>query len=276
MEYTKVSPDAFQKLQMNAGIIVDAFNPATGVAGNIISATTGGLRFSSNPSYEDFGADVDNVPANTMQLKRCTGYDPVISGTALELTAALVKKLVGGGVIDSNNATHIIPDHELVEDDFKDIWFIGDYSDKNKGTGTAGFVAIHIMNALNTAGFQLQTTKNGKGQSAFEFHGHYDLEDIDTVPFEIYIKAGSGSATPSITLNAHAVTLDVNGTESLRATTVPAGQTVTWTSSSTTYAEVSGGEVTGKAAGSAIITASITVDGVSYTDTCTVVVEAAG
>ena len=47
------------------------------------------------------------------------------------------------------------------------------------------------MKALNTAGVQLQTTKNGKGQFAFEFHGHYDIDDIDTVPFEVYVKAGT-------------------------------------------------------------------------------------
>ena len=67
---------------------------------------------------------------------------------------------------------------------------MGDYSDIVTGDN-AGYVAIHIMNALNTAGFQIQTTKNNKGQFAFEFHGHYDLTDIDTVPFEIYVKAGN-------------------------------------------------------------------------------------
>ena len=278
MLYTRVEADAFQKLQMNAGIIAKHFNPATGVVGDIIAATTGGLRFATNPSFTDFGEDVDNVPANTMQLKRLTSYDPVISGTALTVTAAIAKLFVGGADIDGSNASHVIPRHELTEADFEDIWIVGDYSDKNSGEGTAGYVAIHIMNALNTAGFQLQTSKNNKGQFAFEFHGHYDIEDLtagfDNAPFEIYVKAGSGSTTtPSVSLNAHAVTLAVNGKEQLRAVTIPSGETVTWASSSTTYAEVSNGEVTGKAAGSAIITASITVDGVTYTDTCTVVVE---
>jgi uncharacterized protein YjdB len=60
----------------------------------------------------------------------------------------------------------------------------------------------------------------------------------------------------------------------LTATTVPAGETITWTSSDSTIASVDGGVVTGEGEGSAIITASITVDGVSYTDTCTVVVTA--
>lgn len=191
MQWTQVASDAFEKLQLNAGILVDSFVPSTGVIGNILGATTGGLTFASNPAYEDFGEDVDNVPSNTMQLKRCTGYDPVISGTFLTVTAALAKQLVGAGAVDSVDTTKVTPSHDLTEDDFSDVWIVGDYSDKNTGAANAGFVAIHLMNALNTTGFQLKTTKNSKGQFAFEFHGHYDLEDIDTVPFEVYIKAGT-------------------------------------------------------------------------------------
>lgn len=270
MEYTKVAADAFQKLQMNAGVLVDSFNPATGVIGNILGATTGGLQFASNPTYEDFGEDVDNVPANTWQLKRITSYDPSISGTFLTITSSLVKWLNGAADVSS---TKITPRSNLTSEDFIDAWVVGDYSDNNEGASTAGYVAIHLMKALNTAGFQMQTTKNGKGQFAFEFHGHYDIEAIDTVPFEIYVKAGESGGTPSISLNAHAITLGVNEKQMLTATVIPAGKTVTWSSASTTYATVSNGEVTGKAAGSTIITASITVDGVAYTDTCTVVVE---
>jgi len=88
------------------------------------------------------------------------------------------------------SSSKITPRDHLTEDDFNDVWMIGDYSDKNTGT-TAGFVAIHLKNALNTAGFQLTTSKNAKGQFAFEFHGHYDIEDIEDVPFEIYVKAGT-------------------------------------------------------------------------------------
>lgn len=199
MEFTQVKSDAFQTLQMNAGIICDEFTPATGVIGNILGATTGGFSFNSNPKFVDIGEDVDNAPPNTWQLKRVTSYDPAISGTFISIDSALAKDLNGAGAYgtasSSTDETHIIPSHDLVEADFQDFWVIGDYSDKNvSGTGkTAGYVAIHLMNALNTGGFQWQTTKDGKGQFAFDFHGHYDLEDIDTVPFEIYVKAGTAS-----------------------------------------------------------------------------------
>lgn len=187
-QYTKVKATTMDEIQMDAGIMVDSFVPDTGVIGNVLAATTGGFSFATNPEFEDFGEDIDNMPPNTWQMKRIKSYDPAASGNFVAITAALAKRLNGGADLDGNKIT---PRQKLLEADFQDVWIIGDYSSKNEGATTAGFVAIHIMHALNTGGFQWTSTKDGKGQFAFDFHGHYDLEDIDTVPFEIYVKAGT-------------------------------------------------------------------------------------
>ena len=274
MKYTKVPTNAFKQLQMNAGIIVDAFNPATGVIGNILGATSGGIKFNANPTFNNLGTDIDNCPDNAMELERISYYDPTLSGTFLSVTPAVIANMIGAGDVDQQDETHVIPRSVLLTRDFKDLWFIGDYSDANTGDD-AGFLAIHIMNALNKSGFQITTGKNAKGQFAIEYHGYYSMEDIDTVPFEIFCKAGSAVTYPSVYLNNHAVNVAVGSTVTLTAATTPAAQTVTWTSGTTAKATVNNGVVTGVSAGSSIITASITVDGVTYTDTCTVVVSAA-
>lgn len=195
MKFTKLPPDTFQKLVLNAGILVDAFTPSTGVIGNLMGATTGGITFKSNPTYTDFGEDVDNCPNNTMELKRIDQFDPAMSGTFLTLTAAVVKDLIGSADIAVGDNTHVVPRDHLIEDDFKEVWWIGDYSDVNDDGGTgstksAGFLAIHLMNSLNTGGFQITSAKKAKGQMAFDFHGHYSLKNIEEVPFEVYCKAG--------------------------------------------------------------------------------------
>lgn len=195
MKFTKLPPDTFQKLVLNAGILVDAFTPATGIIGNLMGATTGGITFKSNPTYTDFGEDVDNCPNNTMELKRIDQFDPAMSGTFLTLTAAVVKDLIGAADIAVRDTTHVIPRDHLIEDDFKEVWWIGDYSDINNdgstgSTKSAGFLAIHLMNSLNTGGFQITSANKAKGQMAFDFHGHYSLENIEEVPFEVYCKAG--------------------------------------------------------------------------------------
>lgn len=190
LKFTKMPEDAFEKLQLNAGILVDTFTPGTGEIGNIIGATTGGVQFATNPTYSDFGEDVDNCPANMKELKHLDSMDPTMSGTFLTCTTAIVKDLVAAADVDATDTTKVIPRSEIKQADFKEVWWIGDYSDVNTGNN-AGFIAIHLMNALNQAGFSIQSGKNAKGQMSFEYHGHYSMDAQETVPFEIYVKAGT-------------------------------------------------------------------------------------
>lgn len=190
LKYTKIPNDTFQKLQLNAGILVDSFVPSTGTIGNLMGATSGGINFSSNPTFEDFGGDVDNCPPNMLELKRIISYDPQMSGTFLTCTTSVVKSLIGAADIDVIDTTKVVPRQELLTTDFDEVWWIGDYSDKNTGS-TAGFLAIRLMNALNNSGFQIKSGKNAKGQMSFEYHGHYSMSSQDVVPFEIYCKAGT-------------------------------------------------------------------------------------
>lgn len=273
MKYTQIPATTFQNIQLNAGILVDEFNPATGTIGRLLGATTGGVQFQDNVSYTDFGDDIDNCPKNMKELKKLESHEVTMSGTFVTLSAETAKMLVAVGDVDQADATHIIPRNDLLDRDFVQVWWIGDYSDVNTGDN-AGFVAIKLFNALNTGGFQIQSGDKAKGQFAFTFMGHYSMNAQDTVPYEVYVKQGGEETLGSILLNHHAISLVEEGTTTLTAETIPAGETVTWTSSDDTVASVSSGVVTAEAEGNAIITASITVDGVTYTDTCTVVVTA--
>lgn len=94
-------------------------------------------------------------------------------------------------------------------------------------------------------------------------------------PNSLFIATATDSlATPSITTKPSSTTVAVGGTRKITAVTVPADATITWASSNTSKATVSDGTVTGVATGSANITASITVDGTTYTDTTAVTVTA--
>lgn len=275
MKYTQIPSTAFQNIQLNAGIVVDSFNPETGVIGNIFGATTGGVNFKDDVEYSDFGEDIDNCPKNTKELKHLDSHSVSMSGTFVTLDANTGKVLVASADVDEIDPSHIIPRNDIEQTDFIDLWWVGDYSDKNTGD-SAGFCAIHLMNALNTGGFQIQSTDKAKGQFAFEFTGHYSIENQDTVPYEIYIREGDTEIVPAVLINKHVITVYVDDTVKLTARTLPSGETVTWSSDDTTTATVtSGGIVEGKVAGDTIITATITVDGVDYSDTCTVIVETA-
>ena len=195
MKFTKIPSDAFQKLQINAGILTTDFTSATGTIGEAgqIGATTGGVNFTATPTYSDFGEDIDNCPKNMKELKKLDSWEVKMAGTFVNADTAIAKRLCGAADIGTTDTTKVTPRNDLKDADFDDIWLVGDYSDKN-GETNGGFIAIKLINALSTGGFQLKTADKSKGQFAFEFTGHYSMSAQDIVPFEIYIKAGTAEA----------------------------------------------------------------------------------
>lgn len=79
-------------------------------------------------------------------------------------------------------------------------------------------------------------------------------------------------ATPAgtVTLNKTTASVAAGSTTSITATTVPSGGTVKWSSSDTDIATVTGGTVTGVAAGSCTITARVPATGAEATCALTV------
>ena len=98
--------------------------------------------------------------------------------------------MLGAADIDGTDTTKVTPRIDLDQSDFEDVWFVGDYSDKN-GANNGGFVAIHLLNALSTGGFSMQTADKEKGQFEVEFTGHVSIDAQDVVPMEFYVKAGT-------------------------------------------------------------------------------------
>ena len=189
-KFTRIPEDTFNNLQTDAGVLLKTFdptNPAEPADEDIITATTGGINAVCQPTYSDFGEDVDNVPNNMKELKHLDGWNCTISTTALGTSAELIKLQLGAADIDGT--TKIVPRADLKQSDFEDaIWWVGDKAD-------GGLLAIKLMNVLSTGGFSLQTTKNGKGQLTLELTGHVSIDDQTTVPMEFYSMEGAGGAT---------------------------------------------------------------------------------
>lgn len=198
-KFTQIPTDTFKKLQLNAGILTTEFDPATGelTASNIIGATSGGVSFEATPSFSDFGEDIDNCPKNTKELKRLDSWEAKMSGSFVTMDTNAAVSVIGTAAIASDNQSKVVPRNSVDAKDFKDIWWVGDYSDVNEdgsSAGKAGFIAIKLINALSTGGFKIQSGDKAKGAFEFEYTGHYSIANTDVVPFELYIKAGSADA----------------------------------------------------------------------------------
>ena len=197
MKYTKIPETTFQNIQLNAGVLLSAFNPESATVANesIIGATTGGVNFTATPTFSDYGEDIDNCPKNMMELKKLDSWEISMGGTYVTVDGNAVKSLVGAADVSGNKIT---PRNDVLLSDFTDVWWVGDYSDKN-GETNGGFVAIHMMNALSTGGFAIQSSDNGKGNFAFTYTAHYSMDAQDTVPFEVYVKAGTAEGATGAT-----------------------------------------------------------------------------
>lgn len=189
-KFTVIPENTFSELQLNAGVLLNKFTPATATAPadeDIICATTGGINVSCIPTFSDLGEDVDNCPKNTKELKHLDGWDCKISTTALGTSPANIKLSLGCADVDGSDTTKIVPRVDLSQSDFGDIWWVGDRAD-------GGMVAIQVKNALSTGGFSLKTTDNGKGQITVELTGHVSIKNQSEVPMVFY----SAAAAPGI------------------------------------------------------------------------------
>ena len=189
-KFTVIPQDTFSGLQLDAGVLLKKFTPATPAAPadeDIICATTGGINATCVPTYSDLGEDVDNCPVNMKELKHLDSWECKLTFTSLGMSANAIKLALGAADIGDTSASKkdtITPRRDLKQTDFTDLWWVGDRAD-------GGCVAIQIKNALSTGGFSLQTTKNGKGQLSVELTGHVSVSDQNTMPMVFYSLAAS-------------------------------------------------------------------------------------
>ena len=186
VEYSQVVRRKLKALKLR---LTAEFDPETAAVAttDILGATTGGLNFTATPSYSDFGEDIDNCPKNMKELKKLESWEIKMAGTYVTVNPSLVKSLIGPADVATDKIT---PRNDVLDTDFEDLWFVGDYSDKNDETN-GGYIAIHMMNSLSTSGFSIQSSDKAKGQFAFEYTAHYSMTKQTTVPFEVYVKAGT-------------------------------------------------------------------------------------
>lgn len=189
--YTKMNPLDFKHMTWEAGIILDEFDPKTGDFSpeDICWATTGDNSFSATRDLTDLGEPINNCPEGTMQLQRAKAWQAQISGTAVTITPEDAAEHLGNADIDKEDITKIVPRNDLSIGDFHDKWFVSNYSELN-GERKGGYFALHIKNALSIDGFSGTFTKNGNGTFPYTLKSFYDINDMDAVPFEIYIRDG--------------------------------------------------------------------------------------
>lgn len=179
---TRISADAADKMQINAGLLLNNFdvaNPVEPADEDIVCETTGDFSITCVPTTEDFFADVNNAPTNTKEGKQITGWECSLGVTALSITEEnLILSLGAADVMEDGG---IRPRHTYKAEDFKSLYWIGDMIDENK------LFAIVMDDTVSTGGLSFTSTNNGKGGLALTLMPHSTITNMEKVPMAFYI-----------------------------------------------------------------------------------------
>ena len=204
--FAVISEDAFDALQLDAGVLLSRFDPAHPVRPNsedIIATTTGGINPTCKATYSDLAEDVDNAPNRTKQFQHLDSWECGMTFTSIKFNASNTAWSLGAAdVTEGTGYTKITPRRDVKLSDFKDVWWVGD-----KANG--GAFAIRLINALSTEELSIQSTKNGKGTSSVTLGGFVSIDDQDKMPMEFYdIDPDPSLVTYKVTQNLSHVTSD--------------------------------------------------------------------
>ena len=133
---------------------------------------------------------------------------------------------------------------------------------------TVGNVLGGLTNLVNP------TTDNNSSSNNSSSNGSASSQSGNSSSNNSSSSSSSSSQTPSgsVTISQTNATITVGETVTLTATASD-NSTISWSSSNSSVATVNKGVVTGKAAGSATITASATINGQKISKTCSITVE---
>lgn len=190
-----IRTEAFQKLQLNAGIfltgldyasITDASALKTAIAAkvtagtDILGVTRGGGTFTVTREIRTPEVDGMRYPFKGSDF--VDSVDSYLGGTLLEATPANFKRLLATADSETTGKKTVITMHTAVDtetDYIPKLCWVGDLADGR-------LVMIELDNAINTADFSLTFTDKGEGTMTFEFHARQEnVTDYDTAPFRV-------------------------------------------------------------------------------------------
>ena len=152
-------------------------------AGALIGATAGGGSFSAVPTVRKI--EVDGAKENVAQLQTIDQWVVTMTANVKEITADTIELALGASTkttpTNPTSYSKILGNADFAEGDYLDNFtWVGRLS------GNANPVIIVIKNALALGGLSITMADKNEAVIPVTVTGHYDLDDLDTPPFEIY------------------------------------------------------------------------------------------
>ena len=188
MAFTGFSANTAKKLLLDAGAFVKNYDPSTDTWDTIkdtkvIGATQGGGSFSAVPTIRRI--EIDGVKGAAKGLEALDEWVVTITANVKEVSAETISLSLAASTTTPSETpadySKITAKNEIALDNYlENVAWIGRLS------GSTTPVIIVVKNALCTNGLSLTMADKAEGVIALTFTGHYDPEELDSPPFEIY------------------------------------------------------------------------------------------
>lgn len=206
---TALRADTFNKLQLNAGIllkdlsyasvtdssalktaIANIISGGTSPIGTLVGATRGGGTFTVTREMRT--PEIDGMRYGFKGSDFVDSVDAYLSTTLIEVTSNNFADLLATGTATTSGKKTTVKMGTAIEstDYLTNICWVGDLADGQ-------MVLICLKNAINTADFTFTYTDKGEGTMAAEFHArHASVNDYDEAPFEVVFFDNPAASSP--------------------------------------------------------------------------------
>lgn len=187
-----IGQDTYERFVIDAGEVRKNF-VSVAEPGTLLGATRGGSTFTVETEYKDMA--VDGAKGPVVGGRRIIKVTCRINANFVEWTPDLVLAAVPGAAL-TLDSTHAIMSRSLQITDanyLTGLALIGEVS------GSSNPVIFYLPKALADGNFEAALTDGEETVLAVQFTGHFEVADLNTEPWKVYIPKNIGGYTGAYT-----------------------------------------------------------------------------
>lgn len=191
MKTNGITTETYENFLVDAGAVY-AFDDETEVSdlsdSDIIGATRDGNSFTIEQDIRTM--EVDGAKGPVKGSRRIVGINAQITANIIEMGSDKFQLALPGSSSEEypdTEATHdkITRDLQIALEDYKNIALVGEIHGNDEP-----FIGV-IKNGLSDDNIEISTADDDEAGLAITFTAHFDPEDLDTEPWEIYYPKAS-------------------------------------------------------------------------------------
>ena len=188
MRITGITSATKKNLQLDAGALyknwVMGTDTPAGSASKLIGATVGGSTFTATPEVRQIS--VDGVKGPTKGYETIDSWTATLAFTIKESTKTALALALAA--CDTTTTTSLSGYSKLeAREAIADSDYVGNIAWVGKISGSNDPMVIILKNVLNLTGLTFQAQDKNEAGVPVTLTAHYDVSDLEEVPFEIYM-----------------------------------------------------------------------------------------